>query len=119
MAPTPRWEWGPLLSCCYRGRESVPVEAEGCADRDHLLVGQGRCGVAPVRLVPEGLDVGETAATIARWLPQLKGTTVMVDGTREQAPYTRITEEQHLAATTTRVDDGIDEDCASGACPIR
>jgi ribonucleoside-triphosphate reductase (thioredoxin) len=69
--------------------------------------------------VPEGLDVETTAATIARWLPQLKGTTVMVDGSREQAPYTRITEAEYEAAAAKLVADGTDEDCASGACPVR
>lgn len=69
--------------------------------------------------VPEGLDHVETATTVARWLPVLKGTTIMVDGTREQAPFTRISQEEYENATATGVGDGIDEDCATGACPIR
>jgi adenosylcobalamin-dependent ribonucleoside-triphosphate reductase len=69
--------------------------------------------------VPEGLDPTEVAATIAQYLPVLKGTTVMVDGTRPQAPYERITEEQFLSYEATRIEDGTDEDCATGACPVR
>lgn len=69
--------------------------------------------------VPEGLRASELSATIARWLPVLKGTTVMVDGTREQAPYERITEAEYLAADVKLVADGTDEDCATGACPVR
>ncbi|MEV6209810.1 hypothetical protein [Kitasatospora sp. NPDC051914] len=69
--------------------------------------------------VPEGLDLDETAATIKRWLPKLKGTTIMVDGTREQAPYTRITAEQFAQYELTRIEDGTDEECSTGACPVR
>jgi ribonucleoside-triphosphate reductase len=69
--------------------------------------------------VPEGLDVDETMAVIQSWLPHLKGTTIMVDGTREQAPYERITEEEFNQYELTRIEDSTDEDCASGACPVR
>jgi ribonucleoside-triphosphate reductase (thioredoxin) len=70
--------------------------------------------------VPEGMDPHVTATTIQKWLPVLKGTTVMVDGTRPQAPFTRITEAEYDHRSLMRVEsDGIDMDCASGACPIR
>jgi adenosylcobalamin-dependent ribonucleoside-triphosphate reductase len=69
--------------------------------------------------VPESLDVDETAEIIARWLPALKGTTVMVDGSREQAPYERITAKQFARYEATRVEDSTDEECSSGACPVR
>ncbi|WP_405392390.1 hypothetical protein OG596_33970 [Streptomyces sp. NBC_01102] len=69
--------------------------------------------------VPEGLDVDETMAVIKRWLPDLKGTTIMVDGTREQAPYERITEAEFDAYEVTSIEDSTDEDCATGACPVR
>ncbi|GAA4970828.1 hypothetical protein GCM10023205_40620 [Yinghuangia aomiensis] len=69
--------------------------------------------------VPEGLDVEHTMEVILHWLPALKGTTIMVDGTRAQAPYERITAEEFAAYELTRVEDSTDEECASGACPIR
>ncbi|MGW2419733.1 ribonucleoside-triphosphate reductase, adenosylcobalamin-dependent [Streptomyces sp. NPDC001709] len=69
--------------------------------------------------VPEGLDVDETADVIEKWLPHLKGTTIMVDGTRPQAPYERITREQFEAYESYRVEDSTDEECSNGACPIR
>ncbi len=69
--------------------------------------------------VPEGLDVAEVADTIAKYLPSLKGTTIMVDGSRPQAPYERLTYAEFLDYETTRVEDSVDEECASGACPIR
>lgn len=69
--------------------------------------------------VGEGLDVDEVAGVIAEALPYLKGTTIMVDGTRPQAPYERIEWEEFLMYGSTRVEDGTDEDCATGACPVR
>lgn len=69
--------------------------------------------------VPEGLDLMETADTIKRWLPLLKGTTVMVDGTREQAPYERLTAEQFAKYEVTSIEDSTDESCTTGACPVR
>ncbi|AKY03877.1 ribonucleotide reductase [Streptomyces phage Verse] len=69
--------------------------------------------------VPEGLDVDETMDVIESWLPHLKGTTIMVDGTREQAPYERISAQEFAQYELTRVEDSTDEDCASGACPVR
>ncbi len=69
--------------------------------------------------VPEGLDVAEVADIIAKYLPSLKGTTIMVDGSRPQAPYERLTYAEFLDYETTRVEDSVDEECASGACPIR
>lgn len=61
----------------------------------------------------------EVASTLAAYLPLLKGTTLMVDGTRPQSPYERITQADYLAATVRSVADGTDEDCATGACPVR
>ncbi|WJN63062.1 ribonucleotide reductase [Streptomyces phage phiScoe3] len=69
--------------------------------------------------VPEGLKVDDVMAVIESWLPHLKGTTIMVDGTREQAPYERISMEEFEQYELTRIEDSTDEDCASGACPVR
>lgn len=51
-------------------------------------------------------------------LGELKGTTIMVDGTRPQAPYERITEVQYDSTLVHDVGQAFD-DCANGACPIR
>ena len=72
---------------------------------------------------PEGkYNVDETAEILAYYLPVLKGTTLMPDGTREQAPYERLTKEEYLlaaASVAVGVGESYDEQCASGACPIR
>jgi ribonucleotide reductase alpha subunit len=70
--------------------------------------------------VPDGsLTVARLSDTLKSYLPKLKGTTLMVDASREQAPYTRITEEQYAVAAAKLVEDSTDESCASGACPVK
>jgi ribonucleoside-triphosphate reductase len=70
--------------------------------------------------VPEGAySTGSAGVVIASYLPALKGTTIMPDGTRPQAPYERITEEQYESFLVKSVADSIDDECATGACPIR
>ena len=71
-----------------------------------------------VNIAP-GMEQSELASTLTKWLPKLKGTTIMVDESRPQSPYTRITQEQYEAATYQSVEDSIDLECATGACPIR
>ncbi len=70
--------------------------------------------------IPDGrASEPELAKTLARYLGYLKGTTVMVDASRPQAPYTRITREQYEAAVATSIEDSTSEECSSGACPVR
>jgi len=70
--------------------------------------------------IPEGkVSESDLADILAEYLPDLKGTTVMVDASRPQAPYTRITREQYEAAVATTIEDSTDESCANGACPVR
>ena len=68
--------------------------------------------------IPEGYDRQELAKTLIRWLHRLKGTTVMVDGTRPQAPFERITRQTYEMAAAPAVGQAMDE-CSTGACPIR
>lgn len=41
------------------------------------------------------------------------------DGTREQAPYERLTAERFAEYEVTSVEDSTDEECSTGACPVR
>lgn len=76
---------------------------------------------------PEGkYSVEDVAQMLQEFLPYLKGTTLMPDGTREQAPYTRLTKTEYELALSLleasaygAVAESYDEECASGACPIR
>ncbi|GAA2294288.1 ribonucleoside-triphosphate reductase, adenosylcobalamin-dependent [Nonomuraea roseoviolacea subsp. roseoviolacea] len=71
--------------------------------------------------VPAGSITPDELAKLLRvYLPRLKGTTVMVDESRPQAPYERLSRDQYETLTGPKaVADSIDEECASGACPIR
>lgn len=68
---------------------------------------------------PSERAVAELAELLASVLPELKGTTVMLDGSRPQSPYERITAAEYEAAAARLVADGVDEECATGACPVR
>src|SRR5690606_28595289 len=61
--------------------------------------------------------------TLIDFLPRLKGTTIFPEKGFELAPYERITKEEYenWADRTglSHVEGGTDEDCVSGACPIR
>lgn len=65
------------------------------------------------------LDENELAEALLSFLPDLKGTTVMVDASRPQSPYTRISKEAYEAAVATTQEDSVDLECSTGACPVR
>lgn len=61
----------------------------------------------------------EALATIIHYLPHVKGTTIMVDGSRPQAPYERISKAEYdLYEYIKSSGQGYDE-CSTGACPIK
>ena len=72
-----------------------------------------------VNLSPE-TSRSETACALIAFLPELKGTTVMVDGSRPQAPFERIDRQtyEHLTDGTSEASQAMD-DCSTGACPVR
>lgn len=49
----------------------------------------------------------------------IKGSTIFPEASFPQAPYERITKEQFETYTAVEVGDGVDENCANGACPIK
>lgn len=53
------------------------------------------------------------------YLGRLKGTTIFPDFSRPQAPYERITKEEYESAIVRSMDSSVDEDCVTGACPVR
>ncbi len=58
--------------------------------------------------IREGHDGQELARTLIRWLHRLKGTTGMVDGTRPQAPFERITRQTYEMAAAPAVGQAMD-----------
>lgn len=51
--------------------------------------------------------------------PSLKGATVFPETSMPQAPYERITKADYEEATAKAVADSVDENCVSGACPVK
>ena len=74
-----------------------------------------------VNFDPASLTHEDACDTIAEYLPFLKGTTLMPDGSRPLAPYERISQQQfdEWDKKLVQVEDGVDEECANGACPVR
>ena len=64
-------------------------------------------------------DVRKLSAALVAALPELKGTTVMLDGSRPQSPYERIDKDTYEQFANRVVADGVDDECATGACPVR
>lgn len=76
-------------------------------------------GISYTVNIPEDtVTPDELAGILRKYLPDIKGTTIMVDASREQAPYTRISESDYKVAEAKRQGDSTDEVCA-GACPVK
>jgi ribonucleoside-triphosphate reductase len=50
---------------------------------------------------------------------KLKGATIFPEASMPQSPYERIEKWEYESATAKAVADGVDEECANGACPVR
>ena len=66
--------------------------------------------------LPDKEYLEDCLRTVKHFLPRLKGTTIMVDGSRVQAPYTPITQSEYEAATFKTVSESSGEECSTGAC---
>lgn len=69
--------------------------------------------------IEKGVDPQRLAAVLQHFGGRLKGATVFPETSMAQAPYERISKEQYDESVAKVVSDGVDEDCANGACPIR
>ncbi|AVR76821.1 ribonucleotide reductase [Mycobacterium phage Fameo] len=70
--------------------------------------------VDPNMYEPESL-----AEVLQRFAGLIKGSTIFPEASFPQAPYERITKQQYESAAAKAVEDGVDEMCANGACPIK
>jgi len=68
---------------------------------------------------PKDYTVEELMKYINFFGPMLKGMTVFPEQSFEQAPYTRITKEAYEMSVAKSVDASVDDECATGACPVR
>lgn len=72
-----------------------------------------------VNVPKDKYSVEDVMAALLPRLHKLKGTTMMVDESRELAPYERITAGAYYASEIQSEDASYDADCRSGACPVR
>lgn len=72
-----------------------------------------------VNVPKDKYSVEEVMATLLPRLHKLKGTTMMVDESRELAPYERITAGAYYASEVQSEDASYSEECSNGACPVR
>lgn len=68
---------------------------------------------------PEAYTADDVAQVLREFGGHLKGSTIFPEASFPQAPYERITREQYEASVIREIGDGVDEECSSGACPIR
>lgn len=68
---------------------------------------------------PDKYSVGELTQLLTEYGPELKGGTVFPEKSFLQAPYERLTKEEFEAFEVTETNDSVDENCATGACPVR
>lgn len=59
------------------------------------------------------------ADVLLSYAGQIKGSTIFPEASFPQAPYERITKAEYEEAAAKQVADGVDEECANGACPVK
>lgn len=72
-----------------------------------------------VNLTPGSVTPAELAAELVRQGPALKGTTIFPAKGYDQAPYEQISKADFELYQFVTTADGVDEACATGACPVR
>lgn len=77
-----------------------------------------------VNIDPDEYDAEWIADLLTDYGPTLKGATVFPEMSMPQSPYERLTRDEFLQlsspdVTEWFVEDSVDEECASGACPVR
>jgi ribonucleoside-triphosphate reductase len=70
--------------------------------------------VDPNQYKPEHVE-----GQLRQFAGQLKGATIFPEASMPQAPYERLERWEYQNAVAKQISDGIDEDCASGSCPVR
>lgn len=68
---------------------------------------------------PKKYSVADLTQLLTEYGPELKGSTVFPEQSFVQAPYERLTKEEFEAFSVSETNDSVDEECATGACPVR
>ena len=68
---------------------------------------------------PDAYTAEYVGDVLQKYAGQIKGSTIFPEASFPQAPYERISKAEYEAASIKAVSDGVDEECANGACPIK
>lgn len=68
---------------------------------------------------PERYTVADVMALLIEFGGQLKGATLFPEMSRPQSPYERLSKEEFEAFEATQIADGVSEECAGSACPVK
>lgn len=72
-----------------------------------------------VNFDPGAYTAEEVADALVEFGPVLKGATLFPEQSMPQSPYERISKADYALYEMWQVGDGVDENCASGACPVK
>jgi ribonucleoside-triphosphate reductase len=68
---------------------------------------------------PQQYSSDHVEEQLRQFAGRLKGATIFPEASMPQSPYERLSRWEYESAVAKQVSDGIDEDCANGACPVR
>lgn len=68
---------------------------------------------------PATYSAQDIEAALRKYLGRVKGSTIFPDASRPQSPYERISKADFDLYQATQVGEGVDDECATGACPVR
>lgn len=72
-----------------------------------------------VNFDPGSYSLKAVADALTEFGPELKGATLFPEMSMPQSPYERLNKEDYALYEAWSIADGVDENCANGACPIR
>ena len=68
---------------------------------------------------PDAYTSDDVSDVLQAFSGQIKGSTIFPEASFPQAPYERLDKAEYEAAAVKAVSDGVDEECANGACPVK
>ena len=71
-----------------------------------------------INVDPEEVSAQQLRELLMLYLPELKGVTIFPEMSRPQSPLERISRDEYENASV-QISGNYEEDCASGACPVR
>ena len=119
----------PLYKSLLEANGEAPewfVDSQDLTPEDHLKIQAAvqkyvDGGVSKTILLPKEISTDQLSDILINYLPDLKGVTVYVDGSREGQPINKMSEEEVLSKMSEDIEEEfVDETitCASGQCDL-